>query len=115
MFCCSIGSATASIISIPSSPFATIYIGNLGSQATEDDLKLVFGEYGTVARVQLPRDRETGGIEGFGFVEMLGEVEEEAAISALDGTEWMGHQLRVNKAKPREDNRRRSRSGRGRL
>lgn len=83
----------------------TIYIGNLSYDATEEDLKEVFTDYGSVKRVTLPTDRETGRIRGFAFVDMQEDAEEESAISNLDGAEWMGRQLRVNKAKPREDNR----------
>ena len=83
----------------------TIYVGNLSYQATEDDLRSVFADYGTVKRVVLPTDRETGRMRGFAFVEMTEETQEDAAISELDGAEWMGRQLRVNKARPKEDNR----------
>jgi RNA recognition motif-containing protein len=83
----------------------SIYVGNLSYQVTQDDLSAVFAEYGTVKRVQLPMDRETGRPRGFGFVEMSSDAEEAAAIDALDGAEWMGRELRVNKAKPRENNR----------
>ncbi|MBK1986136.1 RNA-binding protein [Sphaerospermopsis aphanizomenoides BCCUSP55] len=81
----------------------SIYVGNLSYQVTEEDLKQTFAEYGTVARVQLPTDRETGRPRGFAFVEMGSEAEETAAIAALDGAEWMGRDLKVNKAKPREE------------
>lgn len=81
----------------------SIYIGNLSYEVTEEDVSSVFAEYGTVRRVQLPTDRETGRMRGFGFVEMSSDAEEEAAIEALDGAEWMGRDLKVNKAKPRED------------
>ena len=81
----------------------TIYVGNLSYRATEADLRTVFTDYGEVKRVVLPTDRETGQLRGFGFVEMGTEAEEAAAISALDGAEWMGRDLKVNKAKPRED------------
>ncbi|MEM7556917.1 MAG: RNA-binding protein [Cyanobacteria bacterium P01_A01_bin.84] len=81
----------------------SIYIGNLSYEVTEDDLKQVFAEYGTVRRVQLPTDRETGRVRGFGFVEMDTEAEEDKAIEELDGAEWMGRNMKVNKAKPRED------------
>jgi RNA recognition motif-containing protein len=81
----------------------SIYVGNLSYEVTQDDLTTVFAEYGTVKRVQLPVDRETGRMRGFGFVEMSTEEEETAAIEALDGAEWMGRDLRVNKAKPRQD------------
>lgn len=83
----------------------TLYVGNLSYQATEDDLSAVFAEYGAVKRVVLPTDRETGRMRGFAFVEMNEDAHEDAAISALDGAEWMGRQLRVNKARPREDDR----------
>ena len=81
----------------------SIYVGNLSYEITQDDLSQTFAEYGTVKRVQLPTDRETGRLRGFAFVEMSTEAEETAAIAALDGAEWMGRDLKVNKAKPRED------------
>lgn len=81
----------------------SIYVGNLSYQVTEEDMVNVFSEYGTVKRVQLPVDRETGRMRGFGFVEMSSDEEETAAIEALDGAEWMGRDLKVNKAKPREE------------
>ncbi|MBE9095907.1 RNA-binding protein [Tychonema sp. LEGE 07203] len=81
----------------------TIYIGNLSYRATEEDLKAVFAEYGTVKRVVLPTDRETGRMRGFAFVEMMEDAQEDAAIGELDGAEWMGRALRVNKAKPKEE------------
>ena len=81
----------------------SIYVGNLSYEVTQEDLTAAFAEYGSVKRVQLPTDRETGRLRGFGFVEMGTEAEETAAIDALDGAEWMGRDLKVNKAKPRED------------
>jgi RNA recognition motif-containing protein len=80
----------------------SIYVGNLSYEVTQEDLSEIFAEYGTVNRVQLPTDRETGRLRGFAFVEMGTEAEETAAIDALDGAEWMGRDLKVNKAKPRE-------------
>ncbi|MFB2836738.1 RNA recognition motif domain-containing protein [Floridanema evergladense] len=82
----------------------SIYVGNLSYKVQAEDLTNVFAEYGTVKRVHLPTDRETGRPRGFGFVEMSTDAEEEAAIEALDGAEWMGRDLKVNKAKPREAN-----------
>ena len=81
----------------------SIYVGNLSYEVTQDALSAVFAEYGSVKRVQLPTDRETGRLRGFGFVEMGSDAEEEKAIEALDGAEWMGRDLKVNKAKPREE------------
>ncbi|AFZ11960.1 RNP-1 like RNA-binding protein [Crinalium epipsammum PCC 9333] len=83
----------------------SVYVGNLSFDVTQDDLSQAFAEYGTVKSVQLPTDRETGRMRGFGFVEMSSDAEETAAIDALDGAEWMGRDLKVNKAKPREDRR----------
>ncbi len=68
----------------------SIYVGNLSYQVTEDDIKGVFAEYGSVKRVQVPTDRETDRPRGFAFVEMGTDAEETAAIEALDGAEWMG-------------------------
>ncbi|MDM3843657.1 MAG: RNA-binding protein [Aphanizomenon gracile PMC644.10] len=84
----------------------TIYVGNLSYRATEADLRTVFADYGEVKRVVLPTDSETGRVRGFAFVDMIEDSQEDAAITELDGAEWMGRKLRVNKAKPREDNRR---------
>jgi RNA recognition motif-containing protein len=81
----------------------SVYVGNLSYDATQDDLSQVFQEYGTVKSVKVPTDRETGRPRGFAFVEMESEAEETAAIEALDGAEWMGRDLKVNKARPRED------------
>ncbi|MEH1934776.1 MAG: RNA-binding protein [Nostoc sp.] len=81
----------------------SIYVGNLSYEVKEDDLRQVFAEYGTVKNVQLPIDRETGRVRGFGFVEMESDAQETAAIEALDNAEWMGRSLKVNKAKPKTD------------
>ena len=81
----------------------SIYVGNLSYDVTEQDLNTAFAEYGTVKQVKLPTDRETGRMRGFAFVEMDNETEESKAIEDLDGAEWMGRTLKVNKAKPREN------------
>ena len=81
----------------------SVYVGNLPYEVTKEDLNEVFTEYGTVKRVHLPTDRETGKMRGFGFVEMSAEEEETNAIEALDGAEWMGRELKVNKARNREN------------
>ncbi len=82
----------------------SIYVGNLSYEVTEDDLREVFQEYGSVKRVYLPTDRESGRMRGFGFVEMETEEEEDNAIETLDGASWMGRNMKVNKARPRENN-----------
>ena len=80
----------------------SIYVGNLSFQVTQDDLNEVFSEYGTIKRVHIPTDRETGRMRGFAFVEMESDADEDKAIEALSGAEWMGRVMKVNKAKPRE-------------
>ena len=81
----------------------SIYVGNLSYEISQEDLKEVFTEYGNVQRVHLPTDRDTGRLRGFAFVEMETEAEENKAIQALDGAEWMERELKVNKARPREN------------
>ncbi len=83
----------------------SIYVGNIPYSVADEDLSEVFSEYGSVKRIHLPMDRESGRMRGFGFVEMASEAEEDKAIEALNGAEWMGRELRVNKARPRENNR----------
>ncbi len=79
-----------------------LYIGNLPFTATEDELRQLFGQHGTVHSVALINDRETGRPRGFGFIEMDDDAIS-GAIQALDGKELGGRALRVNQAedKPR--------------
>ncbi|ABW32764.1 RNA recognition motif domain-containing protein [Acaryochloris marina] len=76
----------------------SIYVGNLSYAVTEKDLKIAFAQYGAVKQVKLPIDRETGKKQGFAFVEMDNDAEEAKAIKKLDGGEWMGKTLTINKA-----------------
>ncbi|ACB52684.1 MULTISPECIES: RNA-binding protein [Cyanophyceae] len=80
----------------------SIYVGNLSYDVTKEDLSEVFTDYGEVKRVHIPTDRDTGRMRGFAFVEMNSDDQEEQAISTLDGAEWMGRTLKVNKAKERQ-------------
>lgn len=80
----------------------SIYVGNLSYDISENDLQSVFADYGEVKRVYLPLDCETKRKRGFGFVEMSNDDEEIKAIETLDGAQWMGRQIKVNKAKPRD-------------
>lgn len=91
----------------------SIYVGNLAYEVTSEDLSDVFAEYGSVKRVHIPTDRDTGRSRGFGFVEMGSEAEEEKAIETLDSAQWMGRSLKVNKAKPRENRENRGSYGGG--
>jgi RNA recognition motif-containing protein len=83
----------------------SIYVGNLSYEINEEDLTEVFTEYGTVKRVYIPTDRDTGRKRGFAFVELDTSPEEDSAIEKLDGAEWMGRELKVNKAREREQQR----------
>jgi RNA recognition motif-containing protein len=78
-----------------------LYVGNLPFSTTQADLEQLFGQYGTVTKVQVIMDRETGRSRGFGFVEMSSGAEE--AVAAMNGAEFQGRRLTVNEAKPREE------------
>ncbi|MDG2990389.1 RNA-binding protein [Candidatus Synechococcus calcipolaris G9] len=80
----------------------TLYIGNLSYDATEENLREVFDKYGSIRRIVLPIDRETGKRRGFAFVELADETQEDSAIEDLDGATWLGRVLKVNKAKPKQ-------------
>ena len=76
-----------------------LYVGNLSYNCTADDLRELFSQHGNVSSAQVVSDRETGRSRGFGFVEMSDGGE--AAIGALNGTEFQGRTLTVNEARPR--------------
>lgn len=80
----------------------SIYVGNLAYEINKQDLHEVFNDYGNVQRVHIPTDRETGRVRGFAFVELESEANEDKAIETLDGAEWMGRDLKVDKARPRK-------------
>jgi RNA recognition motif-containing protein len=80
-----------------------IFVGNLSFGATEDAVRSMFEEYGTVDRVNVVTDRDTGRARGFGFVEMSVAAEADAAIAGLNGRELDGRALNVNEARPKED------------
>lgn len=84
-----------------------IYVGNMNYSTNEDQIGDLFAEYGDVVSVKIITDRYTNQSKGFGFIEMDDDSAAEAAISALDGKEFMNRQLRVNEAReraPRFDN-----------
>ena len=90
-----------------------IYVGNLPFTASEDDVRQLFAAHGEVSAVSLVTDRDTGRARGFGFVDMEDEAAD-AAIKALDGTQFGSRSLRVNEARPREDRAGGGGGGRGR-
>ena len=80
-----------------------IYVGNLSYSTSEDQLEETFSQYGEVAGANIIMDKYTNQSKGFGFVEMSDESNATAAISALNGAELNGRELRVSEAKPRQD------------
>ncbi len=79
-----------------------LYVGNLPSNTTEQALRELFGQAGTVVSVALIRDRDTGGPKGFAFVEMNSLKEAQAAVARLNGHALGDRQLAVSIARPRE-------------
>lgn len=79
-----------------------IYVGNLPFSVTVEDVRDLFGAYGTVESVNLITDRETGRLRGFGFVEMGSPQEASTAIAELNGSNMNGRTLTVNEARPRQ-------------
>jgi RNA recognition motif-containing protein len=82
-----------------------LYIGNLAYATTEEDLKTLFANAGTVTSVDLIKDRDTGRSKGFAFIQMSNQAEAEKAISLYNGYSLGERELRVSIARPREDNR----------
>ena len=80
-----------------------IFVGNLSFGATEDAVRSMFEAYGSVDRVNLITDRDTGQARGFGFVEMSNNSEADRAIAELNGRDLDGRSLNVNEARPKED------------
>jgi cold-inducible RNA-binding protein len=78
-----------------------IFVGNLSFGATEDTVRSAFQAYGTVDRVNLVTDRDTGQARGFGFVEMSNNAEGDRAINELNGRDLDGRALTVNEARPK--------------
>ena len=79
-----------------------IYVGNLPYTATEEDVTALFAAFGPVDRVKLITDRETGRSKGFAFVTLGDQSQLNAAIEALEGSDYHGRALRVNTSEPKE-------------
>src|SRR4030042_140504 len=89
-----------------------IYVGNLSSDVTGDDLRQAFGAFGQVESATIIKDKFSGESRGFGFIEMPSKDEAMAAIEGLNGEDLKGKALNVNEARPRPDSGG-GRSGRG--
>ena len=84
---------------------AKVYVGGLSYSTTEDALRTLFAQAGTVKSVHVATDRDSGRPRGFAFVEMSTQGEMDKAIHMFNGHELDGRTLTVNQAKPREERR----------
>ena len=75
-----------------------IYVGNMSSEVTEEELKEAFKAFGEVTTVNIIKDKATGLPRGFGFVEMVSDEAAKAAIAGMNGKELKGKPLKVNEA-----------------
>lgn len=82
-----------------------IYVGNLPYSVSDDDLRDAFGRYGEVRSARVIMDKVQNRSKGFGFVEMSDDDAAQTAIDQLNGTDLKGRNLKVNEARPREDQR----------
>ena len=80
-----------------------IYVGNLPFTVTDDELREMFGRYGTVTSASVVKDKFSGESKGFGFVEMSTQAEAEEAIKGLNGTSLKGRPIKVNQARAKTD------------
>ncbi|HTP08697.1 MAG TPA: RNA-binding protein [Anaerolineae bacterium] len=80
-----------------------LYVGNLSYSTTEEDLRTLFTQAGTVTSVALIKDRDSGQSKGFAFIEMSTQVEAEKAISMFNGHSMGERELKVSLARPREE------------
>lgn len=78
-----------------------IFVGNLNFRTTQEELHAAFAQFGTVERVNIVTDRDTGQPRGFAFVEMTDRQEAENAINQLNGAELNGRAMNVNEARPK--------------
>jgi RNA recognition motif-containing protein len=79
-----------------------LYVGNLSFDTSDAHLQELFAAMGEVVSAKVVTDRDTGRARGFGFVEMANDEDAQKAIAALDGRDFMGRNLKVNPAQPRE-------------
>jgi RNA recognition motif-containing protein len=85
-----------------------MYISNLGYHTTDDDLKKMFEQFGSVSSAKVITDRETGRSRGFGFVEMSSNDDAQLAMKGLNGKDVEGRQISVSVAREKEDRGKRS-------
>ena len=89
-----------------------IYVGNLSRKVTEESLRNAFEQFGEVTSIKVIKDKFTGDPKGFAFVDMPNDEEAKQAMDQLNGQELDGQRMRINEARPQDDNRDRApRSG----
>jgi RNA recognition motif-containing protein len=81
-----------------------IYVGNLSWQMTDEDLRTLFEQYGSVTSAKIVKDKVSGRSKGFGFVEMPDDTEAQNALSSLYDSEVLGRKIIVNEAQPKPQN-----------
>lgn len=81
-----------------------IYVGNLSYDITNDDLTDFFSSYGPIRDIKLIRDRDTGKLKGFGFIEFEDKNAAQTAVETANGKELLGRNLKVSMAKQKERN-----------
>ena len=82
-----------------------LYVGNLAKSTTEDELKTLFAQAGSVASVEVVKDRDSGQSKGFAFITMADQAEAEKAINMFNAYSLSDHELKVNVAKPKAERR----------
>jgi RNA recognition motif-containing protein len=88
-------------LELPERKRMKIYVGNLSYDVTSSDVEQAFSQFGKVASVNILTDKHTGQSKGFGFVEMPEVSEGQTAVKELNGTEFMGREIKVDQAKER--------------
>lgn len=89
---------------VPKQPSDTLFVGNLSFEATADQVSEMFAEYGTITRVSLPTDPDSGSLKGFGYVGFSSIDEAKAAYDGCFGAEIAGRNIRLDYATPRDNN-----------
>ena len=79
-----------------------MYVGNISYNATEEELRELFSEYGEIESLKIMKDKFTDRSKGFGFIEMANEEDAKKAITTLNGKDFMGKSLRVAEARPQQ-------------
>ncbi|MBE0425789.1 MAG: RNA-binding protein [Nitrospirae bacterium] len=82
-----------------------MYVGNIPYNATEEDLRELFSEYGEIESLKIIQDQFTNRSKGFGFIEMVNEEDAKKAIATLNGKDFMGKSLTVAEARPQQKRR----------